>query len=910
MKWLKQLFSRRRLYDELSEEIREHLEEKVEELVACGMSRKEAVAAARREFGNVSLTEQDSREVWRWPSIEDFFMDVRYGLRQLRKSPGFTAVAVLTLALGIGANTAIFSALDAVMLKSLPVYKPDQLVLFTDNVDQGWTSSNSPPAGKLAYFPYGLYTYFKNRNQTFQDICAFRNALDDVNVRVDGAGPGASVQPASEKQVSGNYFAVMGVNAVLGRLLTPSDDQPAAQPATVISFRYWSARFHRDASVLGRALEVNGVSFTIVGVAPPEFFGERVESNPADLWVPLAFQPRLMQRESWLENGDYYWLDLIGRLKQGVSIAQAQAGVNVQLHQFFTEQAGTHLSPQRQRDIDASKVELSPGARGISYLRLFYSEPLHILMGGVLIILLIACANVATLLLARAAGRRREISMRLALGAKRGRLIRQLLTESLLLAGLGAAAGGLFAKWGVNVLTNLVARNTPLDVSLDWRVLLFAGGMAVGSAVAFGLLPALRATRVDLTPVLKTSAFTSNPERPQRFGLARSLVAFQIACALPLLMGAALFVRSLQNLAEQNLGFSPEHVLSVGIDAKLAGYKEQLLEPLYKRLLDRVSTLPGVRSASLAHYSPLSGRSWSMDITIQGYTPRPGQDMNVAIDTVGPRYFETEGMPLLLGRPIAAQDVKGAPEVAVVNEAFARSFLSNSNPIGKRFGPGGDDPEHSGEVEIVGVVKDAKFFSLRDQPRPMVFLSIFQTEGDMAYGALEIRAAGAPEKIGQEVGQAVAEIDRNITVRNVAPLTERIHSSLNQERTISELSSFFGLLAVLLACLGLYGLMSYTVARQTNEIGVRMALGANQGDLVRSILGQGARLAFVGVALGSGAAFALMRLISNLLYGVSTHDSLASAGAVVLLMFVALLASYVPARQASRVDPIVALRYE
>jgi predicted permease len=617
-----------------------------------------------------------------------------------------------------------------------------------------------------------------------------------------------------------------------------------------------------------------------------------------------------MQRESWLENGDYYWLDLIGRLKQGVSIEQAQAAVNVQLHQYFTEQAGSHLSRERQGNIDASKIELSPGGRGISTMRLFYSEPLHVLMGGVLIILLIACANVATLLLARAAGRQREIAMRLALGAKRRRLIRQLLTESLLLAALGAAGGVIFARWGVSVLTTLVARNTPLDVSLDWKVLLFAGGISAGSALAFGLLPAVRATRVDLTPVLKTSAFTINAERPQRFGLARSLVAFQIGCALPLLMGAALFVRSLQSLAEQNLGFSPEHVLLVGIHSKLAGYKPQQLEAYYKRLLDRVSALPGVRSASLAHYSPLSGSSWSLDITVQGYTPQPNQEMSVALNAVGPRYFETEGMPLLLGRPITAQDVKGSPEVAVVNEAFVSSFLSNTNPIGRRFGPGAGDPQHSGEVEIVGVVKDAKFFSLREQPPPMVFLSLFQAEGDMARGGLEIRAVGDPRSIAEEVPQDLAETDKSAPMPDVRTMPEQIHSRLNQERAISELSSFFGILAVLLACLGLYGLMSYTVARQTNEIGVRMALGANQGDLVWSILGQGARLAIVGVVLGSGAAFALMRLISNLLYGVSTHDPLTFASVAVLLMFVALLASFVPARQASRVDPMVALRYE
>ena len=875
------------------------------------MSAKEAHREARLAFGGPQQVNKQHGEASGLPFLESLMQDLVFGLRFLRRSPGFTIAVTSILALAIGANTAIFSVLDAVILKKLPVKNPDELVLFASTVSQGRLSNNGPPGGKLYFFSYPLYSSFRDQRGPFQDICAFSSSVDSLNVGVDGTQRGISTQLVHGKEVSGNYFTVLGIRALFGRTLIPLDDQPGSQPATVISYRYWSTRFDRDASVVGRLLNVNGIPFTIVGIAPSEFFGEKVESNPAELWLPLAFQSQLMKRESWLKEPNLYWLNLIGRLNPGITINQAQVAVNVQTRQYFQSQMGSQLSPKIRELIDKSYVELSPAGRGISLLRRIYSEPLHILMAGVLVILLIACCNIIGLLLARGGARQREISVRLALGAKRERLIRQLLTESLLLVAFGGGLGVILGAWGVNVITMLVARNTPLDIGPDWKVLLFTLGVSVASGIGFGILPALRVTRIDLTPSLKTGCLIANPAGPYRLGLASGLVVFEIACALPLLMGASLMIRSLQTLEDQDLGLSPEHVLLVGIDPRLAGYKGPQLDGLYNALLDRISTLPGVQSASLASYSPISGSGWSEDITVPGYVPRTGQDMNVPFIAVGPRYFETEGIPLLIGRPIVSGDVKGSPEVGVVNEAFVRDFLPNRNPIGTRFSPTRANPADSLQIEIVGVAKDAKFFNLHEQTPPMVFLSAFQAVGDLAYQrSLEIRVAGNPTDIASGVRHALADVDKNVPISEILPLEQQIHDHLNQERMISELSGFFGVVALLLACTGLYGLMSYTVARRTNEFAIRMALGAPRGTTLKLILKQAASLTLLGLALGLLAAFILTRLISSLLYNVSAHDPLLFASVSLLLMLVAVGACCIPAWRAMQVDPIVALRYE
>lgn len=838
------------------------------------------------------------------------FQDLRFGWRMLARNPGFTGVAIITLALGIGANTAIFSAFDAVVLKNLPVYKPDQLVLFSDIPGQGTHYSSPPPAGKLDMISYPLYQYFQEHDKSFEGLCAFRNGIDALTVKEQGSGAQAGSQIAAGKEVSGNYFSVLGVKPILGRALTPADNREGAQPATVISYRYWSSRFDRNPSVVGRVLDMNGIPFTVVGVAPPGFFGERVESHSADLWFPLVFQPRVMNRESWLTEPNMYWLDLMGRLKPGASIQQAQATLNVQLHQALTAELGSHLSDEVRRDIQQCRIELAPGGRGLSNLRFNFSEPLRLLMIIVLLVLLIACANVAGLLLARGSTRQKEIAMRLALGAGRWRVIRQMLTESLLLAGLGGALGFFFAAWGVSGLKLLFARTAPLNVSPDWRVLAYTIGISMLVGIIFGIAPALRATKVDLVPALKMGSSTAS-SRPHRFGLAKSLVAFQVACALPLVVSAGLLIQSLRKLADQNLGLKPEHVLLVGIAPRLGGYKPNQLNALYHQILDRVNGLPGVRSASLATYSPMSGVSSSTDITIQGEAPGPGQDMGININQVAPGYFKTEGILLLLGRPITEQDTAASPKVAVVTETFARAFFGTANPIGRRFGLGSGNPKHSGDIEIVGVVKDVKFYSARGNPPKMVFFPLFQMSGDSAYASdLEVRAAGDPASVASEVRKSLTEVDKNLPIAHVRTLPEQIHGRLNQPRVVSELATFFGALALMLASIGLYGLLSYSVTQRTNEIGIRMALGAQKRDVLRMVLREAVTLAGIGLAAGIALSLALTRLITSQLFGVTPYNAVTLAAGAVVVFFVALLAGYIPARRAAAVDPMVALRYE
>src|SRR5436190_5269812 len=761
--------------------------------------------------------------------------DLRYGLRMLAKNPGFTAVAVLTLALGIGANTAIFTLVNGILLKSLPVQKPDELVLLGHGLDRGVVGEAQ--RGSWELFSYAFYQHFREHNRVFQGVCAFQSFEVGLSVRV-----GNTASSAPGKLVSGNYYSVLGVRPLLGRLFTPEDDMAGAAPAAVISYRFWSKQFSQDATVLGKTVDVNGTAFTVIGVTPPGFFGETLQTDPPDMWLPLVTQPQVSQQESLLTPQGPYWLGIVGRLKPEATFQQAQANVSALLRAFLDEQVRSQVSAERWREIQNCFIVLTPGGKGLSELRESFTKPLYILFAAVGLVLLIACANVANLLMARATARQREVSVRQALGASRSRLVRQFLTEIILLALCGGAAGLLFASWGTTALAARVANGAdyvPLGVGPDFRILGFTLGVCILTGILFGLAPALRVIHGNLTPALKESVRTA-VGRGGQWGLSNLLVVSQVAVSLFLLIGAGLLVRALRALENQDWGFAREKVLVVNIDPKRAGYKPEQLPSLYRQLLDRVNALPGVHSASLALYSWLSDMEVIQRITVPGYTPQPDERTSVQVNLAGPRYFETESMTLLLGREFGARDSEGAPHVAIVNEALVRRFYFGHNPIGRTLHF--QTLFNGGDVEVVGVVKNARYNNPGDNATEMVFLPVLQAASAVAQlGAyaqdLEVRTAGNPTSIAGEVRGAIAAIDKNLPVDKVTTMSELVDRSLNQVALITRLSSLFGVLAMLLACVGLYGVMSYAVARRTNEIGIRMALGARGGDVLGLVVG-------------------------------------------------------------------------
>jgi len=842
--------------------------------------------------------------------MDNLFKDLRYGIRGLFKRKAFAAIAVLTLALGIGANTAIFTLVNAVLLKSLPVSNPHELVLFSDATGEGTSVEDTPRQGQWPRFSYDSYKYFRDHNDSFQDVAALRSGVARLSVRQTDSQANAAAR-ASGQLVSGNYFSVLGVRAMRGRVLTPDDDKPNAEPAAVVSHRYWQQELNSDSSIVGKRLIINGTTFTVVGLMPRDFFGERVR-RPPDFWLPLAFHPQIELRPSFLENNQVYWLMIIGRLKPGVTIEQAQVSANLDLRQFLTEQAGTELTEDRQRRIQNTYVQLVDGSGGISGLRRLYSKPLHMLMAIVGLVLLIACANVGSLLLSRAASRKAEISLRMALGATRWRIVRQLLTESMLLAVIGGVCGVLLAQWGVTVLVNLVAKEAPLDTRADVGVLAFTAGVSILAGLLFGLVPAIQASRTNLSAAMKEKSRASwlGGNKFLRVSLSAALVVLQVGISMVLLTGAGLFARSLVKLQNEDVGFDRSNMLLVGIDPRLAGYKPVELAGLYQEIIDRVGTVPNVQSVSMATYAPLSGSQRSSSIRVPGFTPQPGQSSDVEDVLVGPKYAETLGIPLLRGRDIELRDTASGPRVAVVNEAFVEQYFNGQDAVGKHF-TFDDETDDGAQLEIVGVIGDIKSEDTREPSHPCVYRPILQIQDQAAYSVtLQIRTKNDPAPTAAPVRQMLNQIDDKLPVFNVLTMHEQIRDKLNQDRLIAQLASFFGALALILACIGLYGVMAHGVARRTNEIGIRMALGAKGGNIAWMVLRETLVLVVAGLALGVPAALLSARLISTQLFGLSPTDPLTLIGAGVVLTFVALLAGYVPARRASRVDPLTALRYE
>ena len=834
--------------------------------------------------------------------------DVRFSLRQLRKNPGFAAVAALTLALGIGANTAIFSLLNAVLLRNLPVRQPEQLVLFGKGTWRG--SIDGIPNRSWQLFSYSFFRDFRQKNQVFSDVAAIDSIMFSTHGRIASA---AKLEKMNVELVSGTYFNVLGVNPFLGRVLTDADDQtPGGHPIAVASYSWWQRRFGNDSSAVGKAVTIRSVVYTLIGVAPPEFFGVTVGQSP-DLWIPLAMEKEISPGWNGLDNKLFQSLYIVARRKPGVTTEQASANTNVLFKQIIRDYAGPQPSQKHLNDIQNAQINLTPAATGLSQLRHEFSSPLKILMAVVALVLLVACANVANLLLARATARKREIAVRLSMGAARLRLVRQLLVESTLLGGSGAILGVWSAWWATRLLLRMVSTGAevlPVSVTPDARVLAFTVLIAILTVILFGTAPALYATRVDVVPSLKEGRGTTAGRSHNR--LARGLIVGQVALSLVLLVGAGLFLRSLENIANIDTGFNKQNVLTTSLDPDGAGYQQ---DARWGGVMDeieaRVNAIPGIRSSSFA-FTVFSGGGWTDDIVVPG-RPKNEHDQDVDHNIVGPKYFEAMGMPIVLGRSLMPEDSASSRKVAVINETLARTYFAGESPLGRTFSVGGDpgSPSHSTEwlnIEVVGVVKDAKYMNLNEQPMPAAFYPHSQHPGYL-YNFVA-RYSGDPATLAHAIVKTVGEIDPNLPVGEFSTLAQVVDDSVLNHRLVAQLCTFFGVLAALLVCIGIYGLMSYGVTRRTNEFGVRLALGAGRRNVVWLVLRETLGLVLAGILIGLALAPALSRLAASFLFGLKFYDPLSVGAAMAAMIAVALFAGYLPARRAAKVDPVVALRYE
>lgn len=894
------LFRRASAEREMEEELRSHLQIRADDLERRGLSRAEAERRARVEFGGYQRYKEECREALGMRILGELMADLRYGLRQLRRSPGFTAVAIITLALGIGANAAIFQLVDAVRLRTLPVKDPQSLAIIHLKTDL-WMQGNFN--GSYPQFTYPLWQQVRQRQQAFSTIAAWSG--DQTNLATGG-----EMDIARDIWVSGGFFTVLGVHPFLGRLISPSDDQPGCAGGVDLSYAFWQQRYGGAASAIGKTLTLNGHPFSIVGVTPPGFYGVSV-GNRFDLAVPVCAEPIVYGEYSRITSRDArhdWWLAMVGRLKPGWNLKRATAQLAAIAPAALHETVPPQYDADHVKHYLSYKLEALPAADGFSNLRQRSSTSLWLLLGLSGLVLLIACANLANLMLARASTREREIAVRLALGGSRGRLIRQLLSESALLAVAGAVCGGVLAAiLGRSLIAFISTPNNPvfLDMPTDWRVVGFVAGLAILTTILFGLAPALRSGSVPPGSVLRTAGrgMTSGHDR---FRLQRVLVAAQVALSLVLLAGALLFARSLDNLMTRPLGFQQNGVLIANIDFTRLNLPEARRNPFVRELLDRVRAVPGVAAAAASNRSPVNGNS-SNDGILAGNDVTGGQSWE---DRVGPGYFRTMEISLLAGRDFNGDDSANSPKVAIVNQVFVKKFLSRSkNAVGRQFRldapPGMPKPYYS----VVGVVGNSVYNDLHEPFVPVMYLPRAQDEHPGVGVTFLIRSRVSTASLANSVKNAIAGINPEVDVQFVV-LRTQISDSLVQDELMATLCGFFGGLAVLLAAIGLYGVISYTVAQRTNEIGIRMALGAQRSGIIRLILGEVSVLIAIGIAIGAAVALASGKAADSLLFGLKASDPLTLVLAVIILVTIGLTASFVPARRAARLDPMVALRDE
>lgn len=901
---IQMLFHRDQLNRDLEEEMRLHLDLRRQQQIDRGLTESAAARTAHLKFGNITRIKEKSLMTWGSETLECFLQDALYGIRAMLRSPALTLVALLSLALGIGANTAIFSLLDAVLLRSLPVKDPHQLLLMGTG---DWNGTSDAFALTDAY-SYPFYRQFQQKNAVFSSTAAIFSMLNQAHGFVLDPTGRASIEaePMNIQLVSGTYFETLGVEAQHGRVFTDADDNSEGDhPVAVISNAWWKRNLASDPSVLSRRLKLGDTVFTIVGVVPPEFFGTKVGEAP-DIWIPLSMMKSVPPHWAGYKDNFSESLLLFGRLKSGVSSQQATANVNLLFQQILRSFPNAKLNQENLEKLAKAHVPLTSMATGLSDLRGQFSEPLQILMAVVALVLLIACANIANLLLARSTARARELAVRQALGAQRGRIIRQLLTESLILALTGGALGIVLASAANRLLLHMVSGgldNIPLDVSLNIRLLLFTFVVTIATALIFGTIPAFRATRLQLTDTLKSG------RSPQGVGarnpLARILVISQVALSLVLMVGAGLFLRSLINLTNIDTGFNKENVLRLRIDFSSAGFKndDPRQTALYNTITERVSALPGVKASSFSSFTFREG-SWN------GYINVPGMPVNHDIDVkhniIGAGYFATMQIPLIAGRGFDSTDTATSQRVAIVSEHMARTLFPNGQALGRSYHIG--DPKSPYEQQVIGIARDVKFDDLTENPEDIDYLPFFQ--GNCCLNSFELRYTGNTGSISTAVQQTIHSIDRTLPISGITTLDDEVARSITNQRLVAQLSTFFGLLAVFLYSIGIYGLMSYVVSRRTNEIGIRMALGAARSNVRSLILREIALLVAIGIAIGIPAALTADRYVTHMLFGVKSTDPAALLAAVALLLTVAVCAGYFPARRAARVDPMEALRYE
>jgi putative ABC transport system permease protein len=813
--------------------------------------------------------------------------DLRFGARLLLRNPGLTAVAVLSLAAGIGTNTAVFTIIDAIMLRDLPVRNPGELVMLTVADRRGVGSS----------FSYPAYVQLQESAHALSGTLAFSQA-GKIRATVDG-----EPELTSGQLVTGGYFPLLGVAGQIGRMIGPDDDRPGVPAVAVISDGYWTRRFGRSQSVIGRQINLSDHPFTVIGVTPPGFFG-LVAGTATDISVPLTFEVLFQNGRSRLTQAGNPWLKIFGRLKPGAGLAEAQVDLGAAFQRFQAEPL-VNGSVKRDSGV-ASHLQVESGRRGAGGLRAKFGQPLLIVMVLAGLVLLMACGNIANLYLERALGRRHEMAVRLSIGASRANLIAQVLTECSLIALLGGVGGLLLSVWESQLLLSTLSQGgnpIPLNLTLDSRVLAFTAGVSLITVLLCGIAPAFWSTRIELSDTLKQGE-RDRSSRAARLSWGKPVAVLQLALSLVLLIGAGLLTRTLHNLRTLDAGFERENILLFAVNWRLGSPGARDAPTLHKEILDRISTIPGVVSASASGFGFLEGNGWSNSVFIRGYTSRQAEE-NVEVNPVAPSFFTTMGVPIIQGRDFTQQDMATPARTVIVNETMARNYFGAESPIGRRFGFGG--PENSGAMEIIGVVRETRSYSLRDKPTPKVYLGFFGNPiaQQMTFA---LRSKMNPKGLIAQVRREIHVVDSSLPIFNVRTMTDQVEGSLTQERLVANLSGFFGVTALILACVGLYGLMAYTVVERTREIGIRLALGARPGDVTRMIMRELGILLLAGIVIGVPSALAAARLVSSRLFGLSATDPTTVLGAVLGLAFAATTIGYSTASKASRVDPQSALR--